>query len=79
MGFEVHVVVTLPAPPNEATMYAIDHQFESATHAAGSKIVNIEEHVSMSDEADALAFVRSLVLDALPPRSTITTITATSD
>jgi hypothetical protein len=79
MGYEVHVVVTMKAPPSLALMTALDHQFEAATHEHGTKTVSIEEHVSMPDEADAIEFVRTLVLDAVPPGSTITTISSTSD
>ena len=79
MGFEVHVTVTLAAPPKEALMTALDHLFESATHPVGTKIVNLSEHVSISDEADAVAFVRALVVDAVPPGSKISAITAESD
>jgi hypothetical protein len=76
MGFEVHVVVTLQKSPSEALMTALDHQFGAATHPIGSKIVNITEHVSVSNEADAVEFVRSLVLAALPPGAKISDLTA---
>jgi hypothetical protein len=79
MGFHVHAVVTLSKPPNEALMSELDHKFEVATHATGTKLVDLTEHVSTPDEADALAFVRALVLDALPPGSTIREISATPD
>ena len=76
MGFDVHVVVTLKAPPTEALMSELDHHFEVASHQAGTKTVELTEHVSMSDEADAVAFVRSLVLDAIPDGAKITQISA---
>ena len=79
MGFEVEVVVQLLKPPGEAVMTALDHQFESASHVAGTKIVTLTEHVSMSDEADAVEFVRALVLDAIPPGGKITDLTAAAD
>jgi hypothetical protein len=75
MGFDVHVVVTLPKPPGHPLMTALNDKFEEARHQAGTKIVTLVEHVSMPDEADAIAFVRSLVVDAVPPGSTITEIT----
>ena len=74
MGFDVHVVVTLKAAPTEALMSELDHHFEVASHQVGTKTVELIEHVSMSDEADALAFVRSLVLDAIPDGAKITQI-----
>ena len=77
MGFEVHVVVTLSKSPNETLMTALDHQFGSAHHEPGAKLVTITEHVSVSSEADAIEFVRSLVLAAIPPGSKITELTAT--
>ena len=67
MGYEVHVVVTLTKPPSEALMTALDHQFGSATHEHGTKTVSLSEHVSVPDEADAIEFVRGLVVDAVPP------------
>ncbi len=77
MGYEVHVLVTLSKPPSEALMTALDHQFGSATHEHGTKTVKLSEHVSIPDEADAIGFVRSLVLDAIPPGSKISEISAT--
>jgi hypothetical protein len=76
MGFEVHMVVTLAKPPGEALMTALDHKFGSATHQAGTKTVALSEHVSVSNEADAVEFVRGLVLDAVPPGSKISDVTA---
>lgn len=76
MGFAVHVIVVLPKPPNEAVMTALDHQFGAASHEAGSRTVLLTEHVSVTSEADAIDFVRGLVLDAVPPGSKISEITA---
>ncbi len=77
MGFDVHVVVILGKPPNEALMTALDHQFGAAEHEVGSRTVSLTEHVSVSSEADAVEFVRGLVLDAVPPGSKISEVTAT--
>jgi hypothetical protein len=79
MGYEVHVAVLLPKPPGEAVMTALDHRFEVASHVAGTKVVSLTEHVSIADEQDAVEFVRSLVLDAIPPGAKITEISATPD
>ncbi|TPW15189.1 MAG: hypothetical protein FD127_937 [Acidimicrobiaceae bacterium] len=76
MGFEVHVVVALPKPPNEALMTALDHKFGVASHEVGTRIVNLTEHVTISSEADAVEFVRGLVLDAVPPGSKISEVTS---
>jgi hypothetical protein len=76
MGFEVRVVVALPKPPSESLMSALDHQFGAAVHEPGSKLVSLSEHVSMSSEVDAVEFVRSLVLDAVPPGSKIAEMTS---
>jgi hypothetical protein len=77
MGFEVHVLVTLKAVPNEKLMTELDHHFELARHDVGTKTVNVTEHVSMSDEADAIEFVRALVLEVVPDGSVITKVTTT--
>jgi hypothetical protein len=58
-------------------MTALADKFEEANHQAGTKVVTILEHVSVADEADAIAFVRSLVMDAVPQGSSITEISAT--
>lgn len=76
MGFDVHVVVTLRKPPTEALMTELDHRFGAATHDVGTHLVELLEHVSVSSEADALAFVRSLVSDAIPQGSVISSISA---
>jgi len=79
MGFEVHVVVEVTKPVTEALMTALDHQFEAATHEPGSRTVSLYEHVSVPSEADALDFVRSLVMDAIPPGAKIAQISAEPD
>ena len=79
MGFEVHVVVTLLKAPSEALMTELDHRFEAASHQHGTKTVSLTEHVAVASESDAVEFVRSLVLDAIPPGAKITEISATSD
>ena len=72
----MRVVVLLSRPPSEALMSALDHQFGSATHEHGTKLVHLSEHVSVASEADAVEFVRGLVLDAIPPGSKISEITS---
>jgi len=79
MGFDVHAVVTLKKAPSEALMTELDHRFGVAAHEVGTKTVAITEHVSVADEADALAFVRGLLEDAIPQGAVITEITASSD
>ena len=79
MGFEVHVVVTLLKAPSEAMMTELDHRFEVASHQHGTKTVSLTEHVAVASESDAVEFVRSLVLDAIPPGAKITAISAASD
>ena len=76
MGFDVEVVVTLKAPPTEVLMKELDHHFEVAAHPPGTNTVELIEHVAVADEADAIAFVKSLVLEAIPPNAVITSITA---
>ncbi len=73
------MVVTLPKPPSDALMIALDHVFGEAKHEVGTKTVLLSEHVSMSDEADAVAFVKALVADAIPPGAKITEVTSVSD
>ncbi len=79
MGYVVQVVVALRKPPSEALMTALDHQFGEASHQHGTTTVELSEHVSVSDEADAVAFVRGLVLDAIPEGSKIAEITSSPD
>ncbi len=76
MGFDVEVVVTLKAPPTEVLMKELDHHFEVAAHQHGTKTVELVEHVAVASEADAIAFVRSLVVDAVPATAVITSIIA---
>jgi hypothetical protein len=76
MGFDVEVVVTLKAAPTEVLMKELDHHFEVAAHQAGTMTLELIEHVAVADEADAIAFVRGLVIDAIPPNAVITSITA---
>jgi len=76
MGFDVEVVVTLKAPPTDVLMKELDHHFEVAAHQHGTKTVELVEHVAVASEADAIAFVRSLVLDAIPANAVITSIVA---
>ncbi|MCU1503766.1 MAG: hypothetical protein JWM12_3120 [Ilumatobacteraceae bacterium] len=79
MGFEVQVVVTMSTPPSNALIAALDHQFEAVDHAAGTKVVTVTERVSVASESDAEAFVRGLVLDAVPPGSKISEVSSTPD
>ncbi len=79
MGFDVHVVVNLKKAPSEALMTALDHKFEAATHQHRTTTVSLTEHVSVSNEADAVEFVRALVLEAIPPGSKIIEIHAEAD
>ena len=79
MGYVVQVVVALRKPPTEALMTALDHQFGEASHQHGTKTVELTEHVSVNEEADAIAFVRSLVIDAIPEGSKIAEITSSPD
>ncbi len=79
MGYAVHVQVTMKKSPNEHEVDLLDHQFGVVEHDHGAKVVSITEHVSVGGEADAIEFVRSLVLDAIPAGATITAISATED
>jgi hypothetical protein len=79
MGYAVHVQVTMKKSPNEHEVDVLDHQFGIVEHAHGAKVITITEHVSVGGQADAIEFVRSLVLDAIPAGATITAISATSD
>jgi hypothetical protein len=76
MGYDVEVVVTLKAAPTEVLMKELDHHFEVAAHQPGTMTVELIEHVAVTDEADAIAFVRGLVVDAIPPNAVITSIVA---
>jgi hypothetical protein len=79
MGFEVRAVVELRKVPHEHQMDNFDHVFGAVEHAPGSKTVTLIEHVGVSDEADAVAFVRDLVTDAVPDGTKITSVVATPD
>lgn len=79
MGFEVTVVAMLPSSPKGHALDELEHHFEVVAHPPGSKEVTISEHVSMPDEADAIAFVRALVMDALPQGSKLTQVSAVAD
>ena len=76
MPYHVHATVNLRKAPNAALMTELDHHFGEASHPVGTTVVTISEHVPMAEEADAIEFVRGLVLDAVPPGSAITEITA---
>ena len=76
MGFDVEVVVTLKAPPTDVLMKELDHHFEVAAHQKGTMTVELIEHVAVANEADAIAFVRSLVLEAIPANAVITSMIA---
>lgn len=77
MGYEVHVVVTLQKPPSETLMKELDHHFGEAKHTHGTKTVELSEHASMPSEADAIEFVKALVMEIIPPGAKITEISAT--
>lgn len=79
MGYEVHIVVELRKPPSEALMSELDHKFEVAAHAHGTTTVEITERVSVPGEADAIAFVQSLVMEALPDNAKVLSISAEQD
>ncbi|MDO8389885.1 MAG: hypothetical protein Q7V57_05305 [Actinomycetota bacterium] len=79
MGYEVHMVVELRKPPTEALMSELDHKFEVAAHDHGTKTVSITEHVSVNDEADAIAFVQALVMDAMPDNAKVVSVVAEAD
>jgi hypothetical protein len=79
MGYAVHVQVAMKKSPNEHEVDVLDHQFGVVEHDHGAKTVTIIEHVSVGGEADAIEFVRSLVLDAIPAGATITSISATTN
>ena len=76
MGFDVEVVVALKAAPTDVLMKGLDHHFEVAAHQHGTLTVELIEHVGTANEADAIEFVRSLVMDAIPANAVITSIVA---
>ena len=79
MGYDVKVVAELHSSPKAHALDVLSSQFEALDHAPGSKIVKITEHVAIADEADAIAFARMLVADALPEGSKIIEVSATAD
>ena len=79
MGFTVNVVAVFRSSPSHHVLDVLADHFGHVDHAPGSKTVNLTEHVAISDEADAVALVRSLMDDALPEGARITELTATAD
>lgn len=77
MGYDVTVTAVVHSSPRTHFLELLADRFEAVDHEAGSKKIKITEHVAMSDEADAVAFVRLLVADALPEGSTITEVSST--
>ena len=78
VGYE-RVTVTMRSSPRPHELEVLADQFEAVEHDPGSTTVKIIEHVAVSDEADAVAFVRLLVAERLPAGSTITEVTSTAD
>lgn len=79
VGYDVTVMVEMHSAPKAHALELLADQFEAVEHESGSKLVKITEHVAIADEADAVAFVRTLVSDALPAGSKITTVTSAED
>ena len=79
VGYDVRVTVTMRSSPRPHELEVLADQFEAVEHDPGSTTVKIIEHVAVSDEADAVAFVRLLVAERLPAGSTITEVTSTAD
>lgn len=79
MGFDVSVDAVLLSSPKGHVMDVLADHFEAIAHAPGSKNVTVTEHVSMNDEADAKAFVQSLVAEALPDGAKIVAVRAVAD
>jgi hypothetical protein len=79
MAFAVRVQVELKKVPHEHEMDAFNHVFGEVEHASGSRSVTLVEHVGVDDEADAIAFVRSLVDDAVPAGTRIVSAEATRE
>ena len=77
MGYDVIVKATLPSSPRSKVLQGLADRFEAVEHEPGSTTVTITEHVAVSDEADAVAFVRGLVTEGFPEGSTITEVTST--
>jgi hypothetical protein len=76
VGYDVTVTATMRSSPRAHALDELADHFEAVEHEPGSKTVKITEHVAMSDEADAVAFVRFLVEERLPDGSTITDVTS---
>ena len=74
--FEVTVVAQLPSPPKHHQLDVLADHFGATEHLPGSKQVSLTEHITMPEEADAIAFVRSLAEEALPEGSKIVQVTA---
>jgi len=66
VGYDVSVTVTMRSSPRPHELEVLADQFEAVEHDPGSTTVKIIEHVAVSDEADAVAFVRLLVAERLP-------------
>ena len=77
MGYDVTVTATMRSSPRARELEVLADQFEAIEHEPGSGTVKITEHIAMSDEADAMAFVRLLVAERLPAGATITDVTST--
>jgi hypothetical protein len=77
MGFQVMVIADLLSSPKSHVLDVLGDHFGAVEHAPGSKRVTLTEHVSVSDEADAVAFVRALATEALPEGAKIIELTAT--
>ena len=73
------VTATMRSSPRAQVLEVLADHFELVEHEPGSATVKITEHVAMSDEADAIAFVRLLVTEGLPDGSKITDVTTTAD
>jgi hypothetical protein len=72
VSYEVTVTAELRTVPTPHVVDVLADHFGAVAHERGSKALRITEHVAMSDEADALAFVRQLVAEALPDGAKIT-------
>jgi hypothetical protein len=79
MGFQVRVVAVFRSSPKSHALELLADHFGVVEHEPGSKNVTLTEHVAISDEADAVALVRSLVDEALPEGAKIGDITVTPD
>jgi len=60
VGYDVSVTVTMRSSPRPHELEVLADQFEAVEHDPGSTTVKIIEHVAVSDEADAVAFVESM-------------------